>query len=40
MSYIESFFAITDKLNCSFIKVKGHKVLNKKDEIDNFFYTG
>lgn len=31
------FFAITDKLNCLFIKVKGHKVLNKKDEIDKFF---
>lgn len=31
------FFTLTDKLNCFFVKVKGHKVLHKKDEIDRFF---
>lgn len=33
----KAFYILTDKLNCEFIKVKGHKVSNKKDDIDNIF---
>jgi ribonuclease HI len=31
------FFRITDQLDCEFVKVKGHKKSNQKDEIDRLF---
>jgi len=31
------FFKITDTIKCQFIKVKGHKPKNDKDDIDKFF---
>lgn len=34
--YIE-FYKMTDKLNCEFIKVKGHMASYKKDTIDELF---
>jgi len=34
--YIE-FYKMTDKLDCEFIKVHGHKASNKKDDIDMLF---
>lgn len=33
----KSFFAITDKLNCDFIKVRGHQPSRSKDEIHTIF---
>ena len=33
----KEFYRITDKLDCDFIKVKGHKVKSQKDEIDKLF---
>jgi len=33
----KKFYKITDTLNCQFIKVKGHKPKNEKDNIDKFF---
>jgi len=33
----KQFFKVTDELNISFIKVKGHKASKKKDEIDRLF---
>lgn len=33
----KEFYSITDKLDCEFVKVKGHKVKNEKDEIDKLF---
>jgi len=33
----KEFYNITDRLDCDFIKVKGHKVKNEKDEIDKLF---
>ena len=34
--YIE-FYKMTDKVKCDFIKVRGHMVSHKKDEIDALF---
>lgn len=31
------FFKMTDKLDCEFIKVRGHRVSNQKDDIDRLF---
>ncbi|HPE77623.1 MAG TPA: hypothetical protein P5210_02595 [Draconibacterium sp.] len=31
------FFAITDQINCEFIKIKGHKQSVRKDKTDNIF---
>lgn len=33
----KEFFYLRDKLNCQFIKVKGHKKSSQKDEIDELF---
>lgn len=33
----KEFYKITDKINCQFIKVKGHKPKNEKNNIDKFF---
>ncbi len=33
----KQFYSITDKLNCTFIKVKGHQRSFQKDEIDQLF---
>ena len=33
----KKFYKITDTLYCQFIKVKGHKPKNEKDNIDKFF---
>ena len=33
----KKFYTITDRLECEFIKVKGHKSSSKKDEIDKLF---
>jgi ribonuclease HI len=31
------FFKMTDELDCEFLKVRGHRVSNQKDEIDRLF---
>ena len=33
----KEFFHITDSLDCTFVKVKGHKLSCEKDEIDTIF---
>ena len=33
----KKFYQVTDTLSCKFIKVKGHKPKNEKDNIDKFF---
>jgi ribonuclease HI len=33
----QEFFKIVDQLDCEFIKVRGHKALLQKEEIDKFF---
>jgi ribonuclease HI len=33
----QEFYRITDLLDCKFVKVRGHKVSNKKDDIDRLF---
>jgi ribonuclease HI len=33
----QEFFRMIDQLNCKFVKVRGHQVLNQKDEIDRLF---
>ncbi len=33
----KEFYQITHKLNCKFIKVKGHKISREKDRIDRIF---
>ena len=33
----QKFYRMTDLLDCEFIKVRGHKVSNLKDDIDKFF---
>jgi ribonuclease HI len=33
----KEFYRIMDQLDCEFIKVKGHKSSNQKDDIDRFF---
>ena len=33
----EEFYRITDPLNCQFVKVRGHQVSNRKDDIDRLF---
>jgi len=33
----QEFFRMTDQLDCEFVKVRGHKVSNQKDDIDRIF---
>ena len=33
----QEFYRLTDKLKCQFIKVIGHQVSSKKDEVDKLF---
>ncbi len=33
----QEFYRMTDQLDCEFIKVRGHKVSNQKDDIDRLF---
>ena len=33
----QEFYRMTDKFNCEFVKVKGHKTSNQKDDIDKLF---
>ena len=33
----QEFYRITDQLNCKFVKVRGHRVSNQKDDIDRLF---
>lgn len=33
----QEFFALTDRLDCEFVKVRGHKPSVQKDEIDELF---
>ena len=33
----QNFYRITDQLDCEFVKVRGHKVSNQKDEMDKLF---
>ena len=33
----QEFFKMTDQLDCEFVKVRGHKVSNQKDDIDRLF---
>ncbi|PKQ64441.1 ribonuclease H [Labilibaculum filiforme] len=33
----QEFYRLTDSLRCEFVKVKGHKVLGQKDQVDQFF---
>ncbi|MDA3788678.1 MAG: ribonuclease H [Desulfobacula sp.] len=33
----QEFYRIIDQLGCEFVKVRGHKVSNQKDEIDRLF---
>ncbi len=33
----QEFYRIIDQLDCEFVKVRGHKVLNQKDEMDKLF---
>lgn len=33
----KEFYKTTDRLNCEFVKVKGHKLSHTKDEIDRLF---
>jgi ribonuclease HI len=33
----QEFYRMTDQFNCTFVKVRGHKVSNQKDDIDRLF---
>ncbi len=33
----QEFYRMTDQLDCEFVKVRGHKVSNQKDDIDRLF---
>lgn len=33
----QEFYRMTDQLDCEFVKVRGHHVLNQKDDIDRLF---
>ncbi len=33
----QEFYRMTDQLECEFVKVRGHKVSNQKDDIDRLF---
>ena len=33
----QEFYRMTDQLDCEFIKVRGHRVSNQKDDIDRLF---
>lgn len=33
----QEFYQMTDQLDCTFVKVRGHKVLNDKNDIDRLF---
>ena len=37
MIFINNFYIVTDQLDIDFVKVKGHKVSNQKDDIDKLF---
>jgi len=33
----QEFFRVTDRMDCGFVKVRGHQVSNQKDHIDRLF---
>jgi ribonuclease HI len=33
----QEFYKMTDRLDCEFVKVRGHQVSNQKDDIDRLF---
>ena len=33
----QEFYRVTDQLDCKFVKVRGHQVLDQKDDIDRLF---
>ncbi|HUV78255.1 MAG TPA: RNase H family protein [Desulfobacterales bacterium] len=33
----QEFYRMTDQLDCEFVKVRGHRVSNQKDDIDRLF---
>jgi hypothetical protein len=33
----QEFYRITDQLDCEFVKVRGHRVSNQKNDIDRLF---
>jgi len=33
----QEFYRMTDRLDCEFVKVRGHQVSNQKDDIDKLF---
>ncbi len=33
----QEFYRMTDQLDCEFVKMRGHKVSNQKDDIDRLF---
>jgi len=33
----QEFYRMTDQLDCEWVKVRGHQVLNQKDDIDRLF---
>ncbi|MBW2637875.1 MAG: ribonuclease H [Deltaproteobacteria bacterium] len=33
----QEFYRMTDQMDCEFVKVRGHKVSNQKDDIDSLF---
>ncbi|MFH1672450.1 MAG: RNase H family protein [Pseudomonadota bacterium] len=33
----QEFYRMTDQLDCEFVKVRGHRALNQKDDIDRLF---
>ena len=33
----QEFFRITDQIDCEFVKLRGHRLSNQKDEIDRIF---
>jgi ribonuclease HI len=33
----QEFYRMTDRLDCEFVKVRGHQVSNQKDDIDRLF---
>jgi ribonuclease HI len=33
----QEFYRMTDPLDCEFVKIRGHKVSNQKDDIDRLF---
>ena len=33
----QEFFRMNDRLDCEFVKVRGHRTSNQKNDIDNLF---